>query len=1272
MRFLLKITILIVSFSISFCYSGLSQDTLRCQIKWLPSVPSWFKSDSAQNKVLLYFENARYNETGIPVFNKSIPVEDQCSDLSLQILSLSFDTVPVTNSYSRLNDIPENISFSADILRTEKKNFGQISVIPVIRKNEKLLLLKSFTVVLEKSYQRTTKKRATSIWKTASVLSSGTWRKIAVSKTGVYKISFGELKNMGFTEPANIKIFGNGGSMLPERFTGSKTDDLNEIPVFIAVGSDEKFNEGDYLYFYATGPLTWSYDAVSKKFIHSKHNFTNKTYYFLTTGENGARITDADPVNTAEEVIINSFSDYVVHEENLYNLIKSGRNWVGEHFGQTVSRNFNFSFPDPVENSQFTIEGEVLARSQVNTGFTLRYNNQALVNQTMSRVYTNDETSNHADSRAFLAKSTIAGKDMVVNLNFDNRGDNSAEGWLNYLRINARRKLRFNTDQLLFRDTTALFQSKTALFTIDNASASQLLWDVTNIHKVKSIKYTITGQQITYKALTDTLRNYVLFDPAKAFTPDFLKDEGNAVENQNLHALYDIKMVIISHKTLLAEADEIAEIHRNTDNFSVVTVTPEQIYNEFSSGNPDPAAYRNFMKMLYDKAQTQEQLPRYLLLMGDGSYKNLSDKPASQENNSNLILTYQSANSLRPVSSYVSDDYFGLLDDNESIEMGLLDIGIGRIPVSTPKQAKAIVNKIKRYISASSYGSWRNNLCFLADDEDGNIHMAQADQLSAFAGVNHPSYNLLKVYIDAFPQVTTSTGPRYPEVNKAIEDNLNRGVLILNYTGHGGIAGLAHEQILLKEEIKRWNNSVYPLFVTATCEFSRFDEYEITTAGEEVLLNENGGGIALLSTTRLVYSGPNFVLNQEFFRNFAGRENNGDYYRLGDLMKRTKNSSGTDINKLSFTLLGDPALRLAYPQMNVKTTHINGNDISLATDTLKAYKEVTVKGIITDLNGNHAPGFNGLIYPTLYDKEQTVKTLNNDNTNPFSYRQQESILYKGKATVRNGEFEFMMVIPREIAYNYGKGKLSYYASGENTDAAGHFDQFIIGGISAGAIIDQEGPEIRLYMNNKDFVPGGITNQFPTLLATLSDENGINLSGTSIGHNIIGILDNNTANSFVLNNYFESETDNHRKGSIEYKLPQLAPGKHTISLKAWDIFNNSSIAEIAFEVADSSFLQVKNLYNYPNPFSEITTFSFEHNQPGKNLDAELQIFSVTGNLISSERFIITSEGFTSGPVIWDGTKNKSKKPERGIYIYRFIFRYNGTKIMSESKKMIVSE
>lgn len=889
----------------------------------------------------------------------------------------------------------------------------------------------------------------------------------------------------------------------------------------------------------------------------------------------------------------------------------------------------------------------------------------------MNKVFIRDETSNFADLRTSTSKGVIAGKDISINVTFNNNGDNNAEGWLSYLRINLRRKLRFNAEQLFFRDTTLLLKNKTVLYSIENAKADLLLWDITSLHKVKNITYNLSGSMLSFKSITDTLKNFVLFEPSKALSPNLLLDE-DILENQNLHALPNVDMVIIAPELLSAEAEELAEIHRNADNLNVITVTPERIYNEFSSGNPDPAAYRNFMKMLYDKAPSNETMPKYLLLMGDGSYKNFSSEADKTTPNTNLILTYQSANSLRSVSSYVSDDYFGLLDDNESIEMGLLDLGIGRFPVNTPEQARAIIKKIKKYISASAAGNWRNDICFIADDEDGNIHMSQADQISFFVNSNFPTYNLKKIFIDAFPQVTTPAGPRYPEVNKAIENTLKSGVLIMNYTGHGGETGLAHEQIIRQLEIKNWKNSFYPLFVTATCEFSRFDDFEKTTAGEDVILNENGGGIALLTTTRLVYSGPNFILNQEFYRNFNQKDSNGEYYRLGDILKKTKNSSGTDINKLCFTLLGDPALRLAYPKLGIRTTHINSQQTETAADTLKAYREVTVKGIIADQAGNQMTSFDGTIYPSLYDKEQNVETLNNDNGNSFQYKQQESLLYKGKATVKNGEFEFTFVVPREIAYNYGNGKLSYYAAGNNIDASGYYDKIIVGGITSNAASDNQGPKIGLYLNNNHFISGGISNQFPVLLAELSDDNGINISGTGIGHNIIAVLDNNTANAISLNNYFESEIDNYKKGSINYQLPRIESGKHTLSLKAWDIFNNSTIAEITFQVIDSSGLAIKNLHNYPNPFSGSTTFTFEHNQPGKILDAELQIYHITGKMMIRERMAITGDGFTSGPIFWNGSNNYLQKLDKGIYIYRFLFRYNGKEIISESKKMIVSE
>lgn len=1268
MRFFSIKPFLILLFFVFAIPVAYSQDTLNFSIKWLPPVKSWFKADSSSGKVLLNFQNAKHNTSGIPVFTDLKLVGNNCSQAEARIISYSIDTILNSESFSHYSSIPENLDITTSLLIQEKKKFVRLSFIPLIKKNNKILRIKNISIEVKYQHQSEIKKSSNVRWENSSIMSSGAWKKIAITKTGIYKIFYNEIKNMGFSNPAEIRIYGNGGDMLPEKYSGTEPSDLKEIPITFINGTDGIFNEGDFIIFYATGPITWNYDYITKKFSHSKHLYSNEIYYFLTAAPNGYTVNNASPVSLAEDLSVTTFLDYDVHEEEKFNPIKSGRHWIGENFSSQTSRTFNFSFTDALANSQFTIEGEVIARSQTSTAFSVSHNSSVVINQGMNSVNTGDETSNYADSKTFKANSVISGNQANIAINFDKKGNNGAEGWLNFLRLNVTRKLKYNNTPLFFRDTSLLKLNKVVKYTIENTGSSVLVWDVTDINSVFNISYTTQNNNLSFLSTTDTLRQFAVFNPADASTPIFLSDTINTIENQNLHALANIQMVIIAHKQFLNEAEELAEIHRTTDNLTVVTVTPDKIYNEFSSGVPDPAAYRNFMKMLYDKATTEEERPKYLLLFGDGSYKNRSDN----ENNTNFILTYQSVNSLRAVSSYVSDDYFGLLDDNESIETGLLDLGIGRFPVSTPGQAKAVIKKIKNYISSASSGSWRNNICFIADDEDGNIHMSQADQLSNYVDANYPSFNSIKLYADAYPQLTTSAGPRFPEMNKAIENTLNRGVLVVNYTGHGGEEGLAHEQIVKHEDVTNWGNSIYPLFVTATCEFSRFDDYEITTAGEDVLLNENGGGIGLLTTTRLVYSGPNFVLNQQFYNNFAKRDASGAYLRLGDILKLTKNSSGSDINKLCFTLLGDPALRLAYPHYQVQTTKINSQDINVFTDTLKAYSEVTVNGIITDQNGTQLTDFNGTVYPSLFDKAQTVKTLSNDNGAPFVFQQKESILYKGKATVKNGQFEFSFVVPREIAYNYGNGRFSYYASNGSIDAAGSFDDFLIGGIASGEINDNEGPVINLFLNDKNFVSGGTSNQFPTLLADLTDENGINIAGTSIGHDIVGILDGNSANSFVLNNYFESAIDDYKSGTVTFKLPKINPGKHTISIKAWDILNNSSVAEIAFEVVDSSKFFITNVYNFPNPFTESTTFVFDHNQPGKTLDTELQIFTPAGKLVTREKLTIQSDGFTSGPIEWSNGINNYKKLPGGIYVYRFVFRYKGVDFASESKKMVVSE
>jgi hypothetical protein len=574
--------------------------------------------------------------------------------------------------------------------------------------------------------------------------------------------------------------------------------------------------------------------------------------------------------------------------------------------------------------------------------------------------------------------------------------------------------------------------------------------------------------------------------------------------------------------------------------------------------------------MLYDRSGEDENALKYLLLFGDGSYNNISKK----EGNPNFVPTYQSANSMTYTMSYVSDDFYGFLDLNEggsdSMSYYLLDIGIGRLPVGDTTEAKCAVDKILTYNSSPTMQDWRNTLLFVGDDQDGNTHMEQANSLADYIRSSYPGFVVKKILLDAYKQVTSSSGNRYPDVNQAILDNFNKGILIFNYSGHGSENGIAEEQILLKQDIEKLNNKgKYPLFITATCEFSRWDNMiidekdgkfkEQSSAGEAALLNAHGGAIALLSTTRVVYAPSNHYLNQNFYYKAFLRDEKGQRQRMGEVIRLAKNAVGQNQNKLSFTLLGDPALQLAYPEYNVVTDSINGTNISGLLDTLKAFREITVSGHLADQDNKLIENFNGTAYPLVFDKVQTMKTLSNDDPDqtPLAFSVQENLLFKGRASVTNGRFKFSFIVPKDISYTIGNGKINYYAQNGSFDAHGYFSEFLIGGTSDLSGGDFTGPEIELYLNDVNFRDGGITDKDPVIYARVWDENGINTTGNGIGHDIIGILDGNTNGPFVLNDYYQTSQDSYQGGEVIYQMNDLSTGYHTLSVKIWDVFNNSS-------------------------------------------------------------------------------------------------------------------
>lgn len=858
-----------------------------------------------------------------------------------------------------------------------------------------------------------------------------------------------------------------------------------------------------------------------------------------------------------------------------------------------------------------------------------------------------------------------------------------AIGWINWIDLNVRRQLKMSGSQMQFRDMKSVGAGNVAEYYFGNYTANTVIWDVTEYGHPKIQSTTAGGGNLVWTLPADSLREFIAFEATGFMVPTNF----GAVPNQDLHGTPQVDFVIVSHPLFLSQAQELAQLHADQDSLTSVIVTPQQIYNEFSSGAQDVTAIRDFVKMLYDRGATAEEKPKYLLLIGDGSYDNKHRLP----NNTNYVPTFQNYNGLGLTMSYVSDEFFGLLDDSgewdSQSDVGFCDIGIGRFPVQSIGEAQGIVDKIRFYMTrqqpvinavscsnnqCGNGGEWRNTLVFIGDDEDSNTHMDQADKMATLVDTTYANYNIDKIYLDAYQQIQTPGGERYPDVNEAINRRVDRGCLIMNYTGHGGEVGLAHERIIEVQQINSWDNMCnMPLFVTATCEFARYDDPSRTSAGEYVILNDNGGGIGLLTTTRLVYSTPNFILNKNFYRTVF-EPLNGEMPAIGDVYRITKVVSGNSVNSRNFTLLGDPAMKLNYPQNQVITTEVNSQPVNMSQpDTLRALSRVTIKGYVADTAGAQMTGFNGILYPTVFDKPATITTLGNDPPNPpYVFKLQRNILYHGKVSVVNGNFEFSFVVPRDISYSYGIGRVSYYAEDGITDASGAYENIVIGGSNANAPVDNIGPSVRLFMNDSLFVAGGITDENPKLFAMVTDSNGVNTVGNGIGHDIVAVLDEETEHAVVLNDYYQANINSYQSGTIIYPFSNLAEGQHTLSLKVWDVYNNSTTVTTDFVVQAASGLQLSHVLNYPNPFTTHTSFFFEHNQCCTDFDAMVQIFTISGKLVKTINQHVYSEGYRSQPIEWDGTDDYGDKIGRGVYIYRVYVRTADGLVAEQYDKLVI--
>ncbi|MEN8157782.1 MAG: type IX secretion system sortase PorU [Bacteroidota bacterium] len=1164
------------------------------------------------------------------------------------------------------------------LVREARQSFVMIRILPFIRNGSGgVERVDDFTIRIEQKMAIAPLKifKADS-WSGNSVLADGAWYRVSVKQSGMHKLTYEQLQEMGMQNPASVRVYGTGARPLSERYSLGHVDDLSPLPVQMEKGGDGMFGPGDHILFYAEGPVSWQYSEEESLFLHNLHHYSHQGYYFLTDSK-GASVAPGEATLSSEAAThtVTGY-DYRVHfEEERYNLINSGKEWYGDEFSVNLENHYPFKIPGRIAGEPVKIGVTVAARSGQTTDFQVGVNNQQLGSISINSTDLSHYTSTYAYESRETFETTPGQGDITVTLEY-NRPDSDSKGWLNHMTLNGRCNLSMEAmDELSFRESRSAGPGNVSHFQLGQGGETEI-WDVTDPSSPLRIPATQSGGDALFTLATNQIREFVAFRPGGDFpTPGYSGEGVGVVDNQDLHGLQHPDMVIVTPEIFLEQATKLASHRERHDQLEVAVVLQQQVFNEFSSGTPDVTAIRNFMKMFYDRSGGVSSYCRYLLLFGDGTFANRTDP--EKPGNPNLILTYQSNNSLAPTRSFVSDDFFGFLDTDESLASGLLDIGIGRLPVSTVDEAELVVEKIIAYDSLISQGSWRNQLCFIGDDEDSNIHMRQSDELARYVNDRYPAYNLNKIFLDAYPQEKSATGFRYPDVVRAINDQVNRGALIVNYTGHGGPAGLAHEQVVTINDINSWSNGeMLPLFMTATCEFSRYDEYdpvmdaEKTSAGEQVLLNPQGGGIGLFTTTRLVYSGPNHVLNERFYEVVFEKDENLQNYRLGDIIAYSKNNTGAGINKLNFTLLGDPSMRLSYPEHRVVTDSLNGTDIQLLEDTLSAFDWVTVSGHLETEEGAALEQFNGTVYPKVFDKERLVETLSNDDTPQWSFKSRNSILYSGKATVTNGKFSFKFYVPKDINYAYGPGKISYYSNDSLVDAHGSYEGFNVGGIGTENAIDLEPPVVELFMNDSFFLPGGITDAHPSLLVYARDNYGINTTGNGIGHDLTAILDGNRVGGIILNDLFQSNTNSYNSGTILYPYSNLEEGTHEITVKIWDIHNNSTEERIRFLVIESEEMLLEELFNYPNPFFDQTLFSIEHNRPDQNMKVVVTIHNLSGEVVRIIERDVYSAGYRLEPLPWDGTSSGGAKLGGGIYIYRATLSTEEGEVATNSGKLIL--
>ncbi|MDG2274713.1 MAG: type IX secretion system sortase PorU [Flavobacteriaceae bacterium] len=1104
-----------------------------------------------------------------------------------------------------------------------------------------------------------------------SVLANGNWFKFSVDTTGVFKIDKTLLQQIGIStnnlNPKKIHIYGNGGNLLPEFNGDIRYDDLQENAIYIEGEDDNSFDANDFILFYAKGPHSWKVDINTNNVSHKQNVYSDKAYYFITVNDNnGKRIQNAPSVTGSPVTQLTSFNDYIFYEKETTNLFAAGRRWLGEEFSVENQQTFQIPFPNAILNEPLEIKVRAVAVSGLTSSMQVNVNSQELFNLNFGAISSGlTLASDRTNSKSITNSSTL----IDISLNYNNGGNPSARAYLDFIEVSGKKQLIAGDFQFSFRSFEAAITSGIVEYQIQNSQNIFQIWEVSDPTNVSNIVNESSATIFSFRANGGDLKEYIIVHQNDFYIPEAVSNA--RVENQNLHALKDINYLLITSNEFAEQAQRIANYHTENSGLTAKVVILDEIYNEFSSGSKDITGIRDFIKYVYEINSTDDKKLKYVCFFGDASYDYKDRIPA----NNNIVPVYLSDESYNLAESYVTDDFYAMLEDFEGSMSSShsLDVVTGRIPVSNQQQATDVVDKILRDYNVDSFGDWRNTVTLLADDIDDFLDDSPiqpgveiiADDIKE----NKPVFNINKIYADAYVQQNSSGGERYPTVKAAITTAIETGTLVFDYFGHGGEDGFAAERFLDIPQIKGFKNeNTLPLFITITCEFSRFDNPTRISAGEFVFWNTTGGAASMITTTRDVYISVGQSFNKRLMATLL--EFNNEDLTIAESLVKTKNNY-SETQKFFIYYFGDPVKKLAIPKPNIRITKMNGVDITQSLDTLKALSKVSFEGVVTDNLNNILTDFNGNLSTTVYDKPIDKSTLDNDNFGTVKvFDSQESKLFRGLASVENGNFSFEFIVPRDVKIAYGKGKLSFYATDATFDKSGFNSDVIVGGINENAPEDTIGPEIQLFMNDESFLDGANTNASPNLIAKLADLSGINTSVTAVDHDIVGILDGDESNPIILNDFYQTELDDFTRGKVVFRLRDLSVGPHTLKLKAWDTYNNSSETNLNFVVVSDTNISLDNVLNYPNPFVNYTEFWFNHNKPNESLQVQVQIFTISGKLIKTINQQVQTTGNLSRNISWNGLDDFGNRIGKGVYVYKLKVTSTVSNISSEKYEKLV--